>query len=54
MWLAGVVGEGSKPCITPRRYREDVLSVGQIGGKCELDKKALTSQLDHKSPLQSW
>ncbi|XP_076468746.1 EGF domain-specific O-linked N-acetylglucosamine transferase-like [Babylonia areolata] len=35
-------------------YREDVLSSGQIGGKCRVDRAALSSQLDHKSPLQSW
>ncbi|KAK7102557.1 EGF domain-specific O-linked N-acetylglucosamine transferase-like [Littorina saxatilis] len=35
-------------------YREDVLSAGQIGGRCELDSTALKAQLDHKSPLQSW
>ena len=37
------------------RYREDVLSDGQIGGEgCRLDKKSLVQESAHKSPLQSW
>ncbi|XP_025108702.1 EGF domain-specific O-linked N-acetylglucosamine transferase-like isoform X2 [Pomacea canaliculata] len=35
-------------------YREDVLKKNQIGGHCHLNKELLQSQLDHKSPLQSW
>lgn len=36
------------------QYREDIMGEGQIGGRCTVNKKALQSQLDHKSPLQSW
>ncbi|MGH0187788.1 UNVERIFIED_CONTAM: hypothetical protein FKN15_026475 [Acipenser sinensis] len=36
------------------RYKEDFLQAGEIGGHCQLDKKALLSEGEHKSPLQSW
>ncbi|XP_059152195.1 EGF domain-specific O-linked N-acetylglucosamine transferase-like [Physella acuta] len=36
------------------RYREDVIRPGQVGGHCQLDVKALKSEGEHKSPLQSW
>ncbi|XP_069142595.1 EGF domain-specific O-linked N-acetylglucosamine transferase-like isoform X1 [Argopecten irradians] len=36
------------------RFREDVFTEGQVGGHCELDKKALKDEGEHKSPLQSW
>ena len=36
------------------RYREDVFSAGQIGGRCELDPAKLQAEGAHKSPLQSW
>jgi len=39
---------------TASRYREDVFAEGQIGGSCELDSALLSSNGDHKSPLQSW
>lgn len=39
----------------PMRYREDVLSDGDIGGKeCQLDSHSLNKEGGHKSPLQSW
>lgn len=39
----------------PMKYRDDVLSDGQIGGEgCRLDKKSLLQESAHKSPLQSW
>lgn len=39
---------------TPVMYDMDVLTKGEIGGYCKLDKKLLDSQLDQMSPLQSW
>ncbi|KAM6981152.1 EGF domain-specific O-linked N-acetylglucosamine transferase [Aplochiton taeniatus] len=36
------------------RYKEDFLQEGEIGGRCNLSKRALTEEGDHKSPLQSW
>ncbi|UYV74182.1 EOGT [Cordylochernes scorpioides] len=38
----------------PMKYREDVIKEGQIGGRCQLNKKLLKSMGQHKSPLQSW
>jgi protein O-GlcNAc transferase len=39
----------------PMRYREDVIGTQHIGGwNCVLNKKALKSEGQHKSPLQSW
>ncbi|XP_050439181.1 EGF domain-specific O-linked N-acetylglucosamine transferase isoform X2 [Adelges cooleyi] len=38
----------------PFRYQMDVLSDGQIGGKCKFYKEKLHAQCDHLSPLQSW
>ncbi|MBN3296612.1 EOGT transferase, partial [Amia calva] len=36
------------------RYKEDFIQEGEIGGHCSLNKKALLSEGQHKSPLQSW
>ncbi|XP_046882342.1 EGF domain-specific O-linked N-acetylglucosamine transferase [Hypomesus transpacificus] len=36
------------------RYKEDFLQQGEIGGHCRLNKRALSAEGDHKSPLQSW
>ncbi|KAL8606145.1 hypothetical protein ACOMHN_067128 [Nucella lapillus] len=44
----------AKAAASSNPYREDVLSAGQMGGRCSLDRPRLMSQLDHKSPLQSW
>ncbi|KAF0760964.1 EGF domain-specific O-linked N-acetylglucosamine transferase [Aphis craccivora] len=38
----------------PIRYQMDVLTNGQIGGKCKFHKEKLDAQCDHLSPLQSW
>ena len=32
----------------------DVLKMGQIGGKCKLDRQKLDEEAIHISPLQSW
>ncbi|VDM95494.1 unnamed protein product [Thelazia callipaeda] len=41
---------------TSKRYRNDVIREGEVGGKCDLkfDRKLLLSRLDEKSYLQSW
>ncbi|KAJ8259759.1 hypothetical protein GJAV_G00173080 [Gymnothorax javanicus] len=36
------------------RYKEDFLQTGEIGGHCSLNTRALYSEGQHKSPLQSW
>lgn len=36
------------------RFKEDFLQSGEIGGHCALDARALMSQGQRKSPLQSW
>ncbi|KAA0707799.1 EGF domain-specific O-linked N-acetylglucosamine transferase [Triplophysa tibetana] len=36
------------------RYKEDFLEMGETGGHCRLNSKALASEGTHKSPLQSW
>lgn len=36
------------------RYNMDVLSEGDIGGHCELNKNKLEEECDQISPLQSW
>ena len=36
------------------RYRENIFSPGQVGGKCKFNADAFKKQGDHKSPLQSW
>ncbi|KAJ7998974.1 hypothetical protein DPEC_G00210560 [Dallia pectoralis] len=36
------------------RYKEDFLQVGEIGGRCRLNSRALAAEGGHKSPLQSW
>lgn len=38
----------------PFRYKMDVLSDGDIGGFCTLNKEQLEHQADHISALQSW
>ncbi|KAL1512998.1 hypothetical protein ABEB36_002486 [Hypothenemus hampei] len=38
----------------PLRYKMDVLSYGDIGGWCDLNKEELTNRADHISALQSW
>lgn len=38
----------------PFRYKMDVLSDGDIGGFCTLNKDQLEQQADHISALQSW
>lgn len=39
----------------PARYREDILRYGDLGGwNCELDRKSLLNEGNHKSPLMSW
>ncbi|VBB30600.1 unnamed protein product [Acanthocheilonema viteae] len=40
---------------TSKRYRNDVIQKGQVGGNCEaFNKKLLRSRIDEKSYLQSW
>ena len=36
------------------RYNKDVLKMGQIAAKCELDEKMLKNEIVHDGPLQSW
>ncbi|XP_063142521.1 EGF domain-specific O-linked N-acetylglucosamine transferase isoform X6 [Rattus norvegicus] len=36
------------------RFKEDFLQGGDIGGYCKLDRHALVSEGQRKSPLQSW
>ena len=36
------------------KYREDLFSLGQLGGYCDMDHELLGKQNQHKSPLQSW
>ncbi|CAB1353498.1 unnamed protein product [Coregonus sp. 'balchen'] len=36
------------------RYKEDFLQEGEIGGRCSLNSRALATEGEHKSPLQSW
>ncbi|KAJ8258554.1 hypothetical protein COCON_G00175660 [Conger conger] len=36
------------------RYKEDFLQAGEVGGHCSLNTRALLSEGQHKSPLQSW
>lgn len=39
----------------PIRYREDVLTYGDVGGwDCEFDRRLLLKEGDHKSALMSW
>ncbi|XP_050527187.1 EGF domain-specific O-linked N-acetylglucosamine transferase [Daktulosphaira vitifoliae] len=38
----------------PVRYKMDILSHGQIGGKCKFYKKKLDDESDHLGALQSW
>jgi hypothetical protein len=35
-------------------FLEDFLLDGEIGGHCELNKRLLKAEGEHKSPLQSW
>ncbi|XP_060562426.1 EGF domain-specific O-linked N-acetylglucosamine transferase-like isoform X2 [Ruditapes philippinarum] len=35
-------------------FQEDFLLDGEIGGHCELNKRLLKAEGEHKSPLQSW
>ncbi|GMT25451.1 hypothetical protein PFISCL1PPCAC_16748, partial [Pristionchus fissidentatus] len=38
-----------------KRYRDDVIEAGQVGGKCEkFDKNLLEKHTDRESYLQSW
>ncbi|VDO36265.1 unnamed protein product [Onchocerca flexuosa] len=41
---------------TSKRYRNDVIQKGQVGGNCDarFNKKLLQSRMDEKSYLQSW
>uniref|UniRef100_F1L2A5 EGF domain-specific O-linked N-acetylglucosamine transferase n=1 Tax=Ascaris suum TaxID=6253 RepID=F1L2A5_ASCSU len=40
---------------TSKRYRDDVIQEGDVGGRCEFfDRKLLTNRADEKSYLQSW
>ncbi|KAL4655921.1 EGF domain-specific O-linked N-acetylglucosamine transferase isoform X1 [Arapaima gigas] len=43
-----------KPPRNHERYKEDFFQEGQIGGHCSLNRRALQSEGQHKSPLQSW
>lgn len=36
------------------RYKEDFIQMGEIGGRCRLNKRLLAAEGEHKSPLQSW
>lgn len=38
----------------PVMYDMDVLTTGEIGGKCKLDKSILNSQIENLSALQNW
>ncbi|KAH0512651.1 EGF domain-specific O-linked N-acetylglucosamine transferase [Microtus ochrogaster] len=39
---------------TQDRFKEDFLQGGEVGGHCKLDRHALLSEGQRKSPLQSW
>ncbi|CAH1785030.1 unnamed protein product [Owenia fusiformis] len=36
------------------KFRENIFSKGEIGGKCKMDRRKLAEQSMHKSALQSW
>jgi protein O-GlcNAc transferase len=39
---------------TYKSFRENIFQLGEVGGYCDLDKRLLNDQGEHKSPLQSW